>query len=242
MAILVLVHGGWGGGWCWRDAARQLRASGHEVYAPTLTGVAELAHIPPELVSLSSHIGEIAGLLTFYDLSDVVLVGHSYGGMVITGAADRSPGRVAGMIYFDAFLPSNGQSLWDLAPAATIEWQRASAQRHDGGRSVPAPASPRTPPGAGVLGYAPYTPQSIETLRQRWVSVRAEPTWPRRHYVLCTAYENSPFHAIASGLRGRADWTVGELDAFHDVIYAQPERTSAAIEDGLAAMGLAAAA
>ena len=239
MATLVLVHGGWGGGWCWRDVARQLRALGHEVYAPTLTGVAELGHIPPELVSLSAHIGEAAGLLTFQDLRDVVLVGHSYGGMVITGAADRVPDRVAGLIYFDAFLPSNGQSLWDLAPAATSERQRASAQQHDGGRSVPRPASPRTPPGPGVLGYAPYTPQPVETLRQRWVSVRAEQTWPRRHYILCTAYENSPFHAIAAGLRGRADWTMADLDAFHDVIYVQPERTSAAIQDGLGAMGLA---
>lgn len=241
MTTLVLVHGGWGGGWCWRDASRLLRAEGHEVYAPTLTGVAERAHVPPQSVTLSTHIADVAGLLAFEDLRDVVLVGHSYGGMVITGAADREPDRIAGMIYFDAFLPANGQSLWDLAPAATSEGHRKSAAAHDGGSSVPVPVSPRTPPGPGVHDYAPYTPQPIKTLSEPWHSVRKEQTWPRRHYLLCTAYAknmNSPFHKIATELRGRTDWTMSELDAFHDVLYAQPERTAAAIGDALRSMKL----
>lgn len=85
---------------------------------------------------------------------------------------------------------------------------------------------------------APYAPQPINALKQRWTSVRDERTWPRRHYVLCMAYENGQFHTIASGC-GRPDWTMSEIDAFHNVIYAQPERTSAAIEDALGSMGLA---
>ncbi|WP_428394374.1 alpha/beta fold hydrolase [Lichenicoccus sp.] len=238
MAILVLVHGGWGGSWCWRDAARMLRAAGHEVYAPTLTGLAERAHVGPEGVTLSTHVAEIAGLLAFEELSDAILIGHSYGGMVITGAADREPGRVAGMVYFDAFLPANGQSLWDLAPPETIAWQQADANHHDGGLSVPLPRSPRTPAGPGVRGYAPYTPLPIGTLQARWTSTRENPTWPCRHYILCTAYKHSPLYAIAARLRDDPDWTVSEIDAFHDVIYAQPERTAAAIEAALTSLDL----
>ena len=237
MATLVFVHGGWGGSWCWRDLARMMRAQGHKVYAPTLSGVAERGQIPPETVNLSSHIAEVAGLLAFEELTDVILIGHSYGGMVITGVADQAPDRVAGMIYFDAFLPTDGQSLHDLAPPATIAAHRAAAKAHDGGRSVPAPASPRTPAGPGVNSYAPYTPQPLGTMTEPWVGVRDNPVWPQRHYVLCTAYKGSPFHQIAAKLQGRGDWTTSELDAFHDVIYAEPDRAAAAIRDALAVMG-----
>ena len=193
MATLVLVHGAWGGGWCWRDAARLLRARGHEVYAPTLGGLAERATVPPDLVSLSTHIAEIAGLLAFEDLRDAVLVGHSYAGMVITGAADRAPDRVGGLVYFDAFLPESGQSLFDIAAPANAERHRAAAAAHDGGHSVPTPATPRTPPGPGVIDEAPYTPQPIKTMSEPWTSVRETQTWPPRHFILCTAHKTSTF-------------------------------------------------
>jgi pimeloyl-ACP methyl ester carboxylesterase len=239
MTTLVLVHGGWGGGWCWRDAARVLRSHGHEVYAPTLTGLAERRHIPPEHVNLSTHIADVAGQLVFEDIRGAVLVGHSYGGMVITGATDREPERVAGLIYFDAFLPASGQSLFDLASTNIAATHLTNAERYDGGKSVPLPSSPRTPPAPDVLDYAPYTPQPIETMREKWTSVRDRQTWPRRHYILCTAYKDSPFHTIASNLRGPPDWTMSEIDAFHDVIYVQPPRTAAAIEDALTSLELA---
>ncbi len=220
---IVLVHGAWCGSWSWRAAADLLRARGHNVYAPTLTGLAERAHVAPEHVSLSSHIEDIAGLLRYENLTDVLLVGHSYGGMVITGAADREPARVAGMIYIDAFAPENGQSLWDLAGEQSAAAQRAAALAHDGGKSVPRPPAPANSAPASAARFQPmFTPQPIGTLSEPFISARAAPSWPPRHYVLCKAYNPSPFHAIAARVRGAAGWSYSEFDALHDVVRAAP--------------------
>ena len=107
----VLVHGAWGGGWAWRDVADRLRARGHEAYRPTLTGLGERRHLATEDVGLDTHIEDVVNLLVFEQLHDVVLVGHSYGGMVISGVADRVPERIAYRIYIDAFVPEDGESL-----------------------------------------------------------------------------------------------------------------------------------
>ncbi|MFD1814589.1 alpha/beta fold hydrolase [Rhodococcus gannanensis] len=115
MATFVLVHGGGHGGWCYRSVAQILRGAGHEVHTPTLTGLGERAHLLHPGVDLDTHIGDIDGVLRYEDLTDVILVGHSYGGMVITGAADRAPNRVGQLVYLDAATPVNGQSLVDVA-------------------------------------------------------------------------------------------------------------------------------
>lgn len=117
MATYVLVHGGGHGGWCYQPVARLLRSHGHEVYAPSLTGLGERAHLFRSGVDLDCHITDIVNLLHFEDLRDVILVGHSYGGMVITGAADRAIDRVGHLVYLDAATPANGQTLADQAPA-----------------------------------------------------------------------------------------------------------------------------
>src|SRR5215207_3123778 len=113
MATYVLVHGAWHGGWCWNEVAGELRAAGHDVVAPTSSGLAERARLAAQ-ADLELHVHELAGLLYFADLREVVLVGHSYGGMVITGAAIRAPGRIARMVYLDAFVPQDSQSMFDL--------------------------------------------------------------------------------------------------------------------------------
>lgn len=116
MAIYVLVHGGGHGGWCYKPVARLLRAEGHEVYAPTLTGLADRKHALSDCVDLQTHISDVANLMEYEDLTDVVLAGHSYGGMVITGAADRAIERVAQLVYLDAAIPFDGESLADVSP------------------------------------------------------------------------------------------------------------------------------
>jgi pimeloyl-ACP methyl ester carboxylesterase len=115
MATYVLVHGGGHGGWCYQPVARRLRAKGHEVYAPSLTGLAEREHLMSADIDLNTHIIDIVKLLQYEDLRDVILVGHSYGGMVITGVADRATDRIANVVYLDAAYPMNGQSLVDVA-------------------------------------------------------------------------------------------------------------------------------
>jgi pimeloyl-ACP methyl ester carboxylesterase len=116
MATYVLVHGGGHGGWCYQPVARLLRTAGHEVYAPTLSGLGERSHLPAADIDLDTHVTDVVNVLFYEDLHDIVLVGHSYGGMVITGAADRAPERIAHLVYLDGALPEDGESLASMNP------------------------------------------------------------------------------------------------------------------------------
>lgn len=116
MATFVLVHGGGHGGWCYRKVAGLLRAAGHAVFTPTLTGLAERSHLVSPAVDLDTHITDVVNLLAWEDLQDIILVGHSYGGMVITGVADRAADRIAELVYLDAAHPLDGESLATVAP------------------------------------------------------------------------------------------------------------------------------
>jgi pimeloyl-ACP methyl ester carboxylesterase len=107
----VIVHGAWAGGWAFKEVDHRLTADGHKVYRPTLTGQGERVHLATTNIDLSTHIQDIVNVILFEDLHDIVLVGHSYGGMVITGVADRVPERIKHLIYVDAFLPEDGESL-----------------------------------------------------------------------------------------------------------------------------------
>jgi pimeloyl-ACP methyl ester carboxylesterase len=115
VSIFVLVHGGGHGGWCYQPVARRLQAQGHIVYAPSLTGLGDRSHLLNADIDLDTHITDIVQLLIAEDLYDVVLVGHSYGGMVITGVADRAADHIGHLVYLDAANPKNGQSLVDVA-------------------------------------------------------------------------------------------------------------------------------
>lgn len=106
----VIVHGAWGAGYEWKEVGRQLQAAGHVVYRPTLTGMGERSHLASPEIDLETHIMDVVNTILFEDLHDVTLVGHSYGGMVITGVADRVPERLREIIYVDAFLPENGEA------------------------------------------------------------------------------------------------------------------------------------
>jgi len=121
LATIVLVHGGTSGGWAWKHIASKLRGEGHEVYTPTLTGVGERVHLLTREVGLDTQITDIVNVLIFEDLHNVVLVGHSVAGMIITGVADRAPERISKLIYLDAFLPENRESIMDLLEP---EWKK----------------------------------------------------------------------------------------------------------------------
>ena len=127
------------GGWVWRPVVARLRAAGHEAWAPTLTGMGERVHLhlaSPE-VGLDTHVLDVANVLGYEDLQDAVLVGHSYGGMVITGAAERAPGRLAHLVYLDALVPADGQAMVDFYPPAVRAALDAAARAHGHGWRVP---------------------------------------------------------------------------------------------------------
>jgi pimeloyl-ACP methyl ester carboxylesterase len=110
---IVIVHGAWGAGYEWKEVGKRLRAEGLDVYRPTLTGMGERSHLSSPDIELETHIMDVVNTILFEDLRDIVVVGHSYGGMVITGVADRVPDRMKKIVYVDAFLPDNGQSAND---------------------------------------------------------------------------------------------------------------------------------
>lgn len=140
MTNYVLVHGGWQGGWVFQSLARQLRAAGHEVFVPTLTGLGERSHLVNMPITLGTHITDVVNLIVFESLSNVVLVGHSYGGMVITGVADQLADRICTLVYLDAIVPGNGDTLLTLRPEYQTSFLEAAAT--GGGRLIaPPPAS-----------------------------------------------------------------------------------------------------
>ena len=160
MATYVLVHGGGHGGWCYGRVAPLLRAEGHDVYTPTLTGLGERAHLLDDRVDLHRHVEDVVAVLDFEDLHDVVLVGHSYGGMVITGAADRAARRVGRLVFLDAANPVNGQSLVDVS-GPIIEAVRPMGRVVDGIELVLLPA-----PDAGLL-YGVTDPRDLAWMADR---------------------------------------------------------------------------
>ncbi|MDQ3443474.1 MAG: alpha/beta hydrolase [Chloroflexota bacterium] len=137
MATYVIVHGGWDGAWYWRPVALYLQAHGHEVYTATLTGSGERVHLATPTVGLTTHIDDIINILRYENLDQVILVGHSYGGMVITGVAERVPERLARLVYIDGFVPRDGQALADLLPPDAMAWFDKRAQTMGDGWRIP---------------------------------------------------------------------------------------------------------
>jgi pimeloyl-ACP methyl ester carboxylesterase len=225
MATYVLVHGGGHGGWCYQAVARLLRSEGHEVYAPSLTGLGERAHLFRSDVDLDCHITDIVNLLRSEDLHDVILVGHSYGGMVITGAADRAADRVGHLVYLDAATPANGQSLVDVAPEMMAA-ARADSRIVDGVEMC-------LYPNDDTLRH--YGVRDAEQLE--WMKARLTPhPWkcfdqplrltdeaaltriPQSH--LCTTLFMR-FRDVA-GLRQKANGRLWHLDTGHDMMITEP--------------------
>src|SRR5467141_3027416 len=131
MTDYVLIHGAWHGSWCWARVRRLLAAAAHRVFTPTLTGVGERSHLLSRDVGLDTHIADVANLMIWENLRDVVLVGHSYGGFVARHVADRMPDRIRSLIYLDAFVPENGKTLFDYLPdngGGPWRWLESSAE------------------------------------------------------------------------------------------------------------------
>jgi pimeloyl-ACP methyl ester carboxylesterase len=165
MATFVLVHGAWHGGWCWQKVIPFLEGAGHEVYAPTLTGLAERASELSPDIGLDTHIQDVVGLLQEKNLHGVILVGHSYGGMVITGVVDQAPERIAHLVYLDTFVPRDGESMVDVSPMVIRLLLRRQAQA-DGWRidSRGTYGVTTEPDRSWVLRSV--TPQPLKTLEQ----------------------------------------------------------------------------
>jgi len=220
MATFVIVHGAWGGGWAWRKTvAPLLREAGHEVLTPTLTGLGERVHLAGPDVDLDTHIQDVVNTLIWEDLHDVVLVGHSYGGMVITGVADRAGDRLRHLVYLDAMVPAEGQSLADLVDLDGQARQEMAARAVDGWRLQPGPVSPDLSPGMRAWAEPRRAAQPLKTFTQPFALTGGQGKDLPRVYVLCTAPAGDAFARIAARLRDDPTWRVEEFATGHNLHY-----------------------
>jgi pimeloyl-ACP methyl ester carboxylesterase len=224
----VIVHGGWGGGFTFASVAEQLRSGGHHVYTPALTGLGPRSHLLHADIGLDVHIEDVVNEIRWEELNDVVLVGHSYGGVVITGVADRIPERLAALVYLDAFLPEDGQALIDLAVIPeVIELLHAARDRGDSALAFPAGF-------AAVLGIPAadlwkLTPHPLRTFFEPLRLTGKHKTVRRKVFVLA---EQWPDHRQT--FRRLADdpsWTTVSLPTGHMIQLEAPERCATLLDE-----------
>jgi pimeloyl-ACP methyl ester carboxylesterase len=220
MATLVLVPGGWFGAWWYREAASQLRRRGHRAHPVPLTGVGERAAQLTAAVNLDTHIADVVAVIEAEQLSDVVLVGHSYGGMVITGVAEALPGRIRRLVYSDAYVPGDGDSFWDLTSAGFRDLCAAGAG--GGGFSV------RPPAGMHPRATAHPLASFMQKIRLTGPAEGVE----RRDYIYLSSWDGSPFVEVLRRLRTDPAWRVHELLVSHNALADAPDEWLGILLDG----------
>jgi pimeloyl-ACP methyl ester carboxylesterase len=230
MSTFVLVHGGGHGGWCFHKVARLLREQGHVVYCPTLTGLGDKAHLVSTATNLEMHITDVVNLLQFEDLRDVILLGHSYGGMVITGVADRALSRVGHLVFLDAAHPRNNESLVDMTPEM-MAYARSSARVIDGVELAMWPSMEVvelmgiTDPAEKLWVLERLTPQPWKCMEQtlRLANEAEVRKIPFTNINASWSMSQRPPESLRRATQGERVW---ELDAGHDLMLTEPQATT----------------
>ena len=247
---VVLVPGACLGGWAWREVAARLRALGHEAFPVTLTGLGDRVHLASREVDLETHIADVLGILDYEDLRDAVLVGHSYAGVVVTGAADRRPERLSAVVYLDCSPLPDGLALADVQAPEQRDLQRAAVERGGDGWRWPVPD--RETLAQGIFGstagledvhFAAIeqrgTPQPYATFTTPLRLTHARPPGVRRAAIFCTE-SGITVAAIRTlleqgdpraALFGDPDWDLRELATGHWAMFSAPEQVAEALHD-----------
>jgi pimeloyl-ACP methyl ester carboxylesterase len=222
----VLVHGAWHGGWCWSKVASILRGRGHSVFTPTQTGVGERSHLLSKSIDLDVFITDIANVLKWEDLSDVVLVGHSFGGNAVSGVADRMRDRIRRLVYLDAVVLENGQSVFGQLPKDVVEARTKAAQETSGGLSIPAPSPSAfgiTDPAQTQSVASRLTPHPFNTYVSPLKLENKVANGLPVSYIVCT----DPIYKALEKTRNwvkAAGWKMTEIRSGHDAMVIAPER------------------
>jgi len=225
MATFVLVPGGWSSAWTWRAVVSRLETAGHRAFALTLTGLGERSHLLDRRIDLDTHIADVVNTLVWNELRDVVLVGHSYGGMPLTGAADRAADRIRSVVYLDAFLPRDGESMFDIMAPDRRRQVRALADAEGDGWRLPwidVPAFAVPDPAEQARCQRLMTPHPLGTFEQKLKLTGAWQRVPKPTYILALRYDPSPMHGFAARCRADPRWTVREIDAHHMLPLLEP--------------------
>jgi pimeloyl-ACP methyl ester carboxylesterase len=226
----VLVHGAWHGALVWRNVLSRLRALGHTATAPTLTGLGERRHTRNDSTDLQTHIEDVVAHVEMEDLTNITLVGWSYGGMVTTGVLARLPERVSAMVYLDAFVPSDGRALVDyVAPDAVAAWTERKEQ------NLPVPPIPLaafgvTDPAITAFLEPRLADQPWRTLYQPVKALNTRPNIPFA-YIVCTGYGPSPFTARLAEMEADRAMRIIKIDSSHHYMITAFEETIAALVD-----------
>jgi len=220
----VLVHGAWHGGWCWKRVRGILEAAGHRVYTPTQTGLGERSHLLGPGITLDTFVRDVCNVLVWEDLRDVILVGHSFGGASITGAADRERNRIAQLVYLDALVLQNGQSPFSVVGEEIAASRRDQAVKASGGVWMPPP----DPSAFGVVDpedaawlRAHCTPHPVSTYEDRLVLDGPVGAGLPVTYIAVTPHY-PPGQASRVYARAQPDWTYLEIEAGHDAMVTSP--------------------
>lgn len=228
MSTFVLLHGAFHGGWCWSRVARLLRTAGHDVFTPTQTGLGERAHLIHADITLGTFVDDVVSVLDVEELEDVVLVGHSFGGHAISGAASRVAWRIRHLVYLDSVFPQDGVAPLDSgSPESAAERRRLAAD--SGGVSV-------APPDPFVFGVSDgadaawvrrrMTPQPFGALNSAIPLAKPLDHGIAATYVFCTNPVYEPLARARERARGTS-WAWRELAAGHDCMITAPEATAA---------------
>ncbi len=225
MAVFVLVHGAWHGGWCWKDCATALRRFGHDVHTPTLTGLGERSHLLTADVDADMHAVDIEQSIRRRELQNVVLVGHSYGGVVITGAAGRCAEQIKALIYLDAFVPE--RSLEPIFAKANPERMAAFQKQIDAGaiglELDGAIVTWAEDPATRDWIAARCTPHPAKCFTQGVTLTGREKEILHRHYMVAAKNKGSPLQAEYERAQKTSGWTTEELPTLHDAMVEAPE-------------------
>jgi pimeloyl-ACP methyl ester carboxylesterase len=228
MKNIVLVHGAWHGAWSWQRVIRPLQRDGHNVFAPSLTGLGDRSHLLTPDITLSTHVRDITNLIENEELEDIVLCGHSYAGLVVAQAADRMPSRIAAIVFLDAFLPENGKSLHDLLPEAARVESETDAKTRGGGWLAPTPD-------VGRLEVADRRdlawlerrcgPQPLATFTEPSKLTGAWRKGPRLHYVAASEFSSPVFKGFARAAKADPAFTCHALACGHEIMLDKPDET-----------------
>jgi pimeloyl-ACP methyl ester carboxylesterase len=225
MIPFVLVHGAWQGNWVWERVADRLRAAGHRVYTPSLTGLGERAHLAKTEIDLETHIADVIGVIEHHELDDIVLCGHSYGGMVVAGAADRLHQRVKSLVFLDAFIPTSGKSLFDLQPPETAQRMRDEARTQGDGWRIKRLSGNyfrvANPEDVARLDRRAVD-QPIGTMEQKANITGAWEKIPHLAYIRAAGHRG-PFGQFGDRVRNDERWQYFEVPCGHNVMLDMPE-------------------
>jgi pimeloyl-ACP methyl ester carboxylesterase len=229
-ATFLVAHGAWGAGYAWKKMHPLMAARGHRLVTPTYTGLGERGHLASPSNDLDQHVQDIMAVIKYEDLQNIVLIGHSYGGMVATGVADRTRDRIAQLIYLDAFVPRDGEALFDLISPEAQKAMRESANAGDGWRVASLQIPPDTSDEDSKWLSERRMPQSIKCFDTPLRLTGGEITVPRSYIYCQRATPADTFRPFANRAKSEPGWRYYEIDASHSPHVTAPEALARMLE------------